>query len=142
MLALSKPTQLEAEIEHVQYLLKEWCRWERGWKPALGAPGCSPIVRLPMKPAVSLGNVDDALEEPYVHSEEVEDRILNAVAASVDDLQPIKRSAVRVIYLRETLAAVFRSNRITMSDAARLCAEAEIDLIPLLRNRAVVVAGI
>lgn len=73
--------------------------------------------------------------------EEVEGWIMRAVDASVEDLEPVKRASVRLVYLNEILPAVFRSNRISESEARRLTYDAEVELIPKLRLRGVVVGG-
>ena len=135
------PTRLEVELDHVRHLLKEWARWERNWKPMLGHKNESVMTQFPMVGSVSCGSVDDALEEPYMYSEAIDRTVLKAVGAAVEDLPLPKRLAVRIIYLREAIAAVFRSHRMSLQDAALLCDAAEKDLIPMLRARSVVVAG-
>ena len=74
--------------------------------------------------------------------EEVEGWIMRAVDASVEDLEPRKRASVRLIYLNEVLPAVFRSLRISDQEARRLTAQAEVELIPKLRIRGVVLGGL
>jgi hypothetical protein len=133
--------QLELELDHVRYLLREWVRWEAGWKPLLGDKRTSTLTQLPMKGSISMGNVDDALEEPYAFAEEIDARVMNAVGASVEDLEPRKRAGLRMIYLREGIGAVFSSCRMSLTEAGELCAAAEYDLIPILRGRSVVLAG-
>ena len=86
--------------------------------------------------------MDDALEEPYRFDEEIEDSILRAVDAEVDSLPTIKRVAVRLIYLREQGSAVYRSGRMSVEEAVRICNQAELEMIPRLRIRGVVLGGI
>ena len=86
--------------------------------------------------------MDDQLEEPYRYEEEIEDSILRAIDAEVDSLPTIKRVAVRLIYLREQGSAVYRSGRMSVEDAYRLCNQAELEMIPRLRVRGVVLGGI
>ena len=74
--------------------------------------------------------------------EEVEGWIMRAVDASVEDVEPRKRASVRLTYLNEVLPAVFRSLRISDQEARRLTAQAEVELIPRLRIRGVVLGGL
>jgi ABC-type lipopolysaccharide export system ATPase subunit len=84
--------------------------------------------------------MDDALEEPYRYEDEIESHILHAIEAVVDSLPGNKRAAVRLVYLREEVA-VFRSLRMSLEEAVRLCNEAEVEMIPKLRARGVVLGG-
>lgn len=78
--------------------------------------------------------------------DEIEDDDINAIVmraidAEVESLPAAKRAAVRLVYLNEEVAAVFRSNRMSMQEARRLCAEAELEMVPRLRVRGVVLGG-
>lgn len=129
-------------LEELRHYLTSWRRWERAWKPKLGYPSAWPMASIPSKAAVSCGNMDDALEEPYRYEEAIEGHILKAIHAVVESLPANKRAAVRLIYLREEPGkAVFRSGRMTLEEATRLCNEAEIEMIPKLRARGVLLGG-
>lgn len=116
----------------VRFYLRSWRRWIRSWRAPLGYPSQVVWVRvMPPTPAWEASDMD----------EEVEGWIMRAVDASVEDLEPVKRASVRLVYLNEILPAVFRSNRISESEARRLTYDAEVELIPKLRLRGVVVGG-
>jgi aconitase B len=101
------------------------------------------MARIPVNPPIGCGNLDDQLEEPYRYEEEIEDSILRAIDAEVDNLNNLKRAAVRLIYLREEPGkAVFRSGRMSVEHAYMLCNQAEIEMIPKLRAKGVVLGGI
>jgi hypothetical protein len=100
------------------------------------------MARIPVNPPVGCGNMDDQLEEPYRYEDEIEDSILRAVDAEVESLPTIKRCAVRLIYLREQGSAVYRSGRMSVEEAVRICNQAEVEMIPRLRIRGVVLGGI
>lgn len=113
-----------------------------GWRPKLGYPPEAPYVRL-MRPAVSVGNAEDNYADSYWDSsEEADEWILKAIDAEVESLDAIKRAAVRMVYLREIGPAVFRLNRISMEEAARLCDLAELEMVPRLRAKGVVLGGV
>lgn len=91
-----------------------------------------------MKAVVSWGNQDDSFHET---SDDVDEWIVKAVDAEIESLDKEHRSAVRLVYLREEYGAVFRSNRMSMERAALLCDEAELQMIPRLRAKGVVLGG-
>jgi hypothetical protein len=129
-------------LDDLRYYLKCWRRWVRSWRPALGFPPEWPMARIPVNPPIACGNIDDALEEPYRYEEDIEDSILRAVDAEVESLPNMKRVAVRLIYLREQGPAVYRSGRMSVEEAYRICNQAELEMIPRLRVRGVVLGGI
>lgn len=113
-------------VEELQFYLRAWRAWVRAWRAPLGAPS-----------AVSWANVihgtpawetDDS--DPGVDS-----FILRAVDAEVESLPPNKRAAVRQYYLNEALTKLSRT------EIKALCAEAEIEMIPRLRTRGVVLGA-
>ena len=129
-------------LNDLRHYLRAWRRWTRSWRPGLGYPPSWPLAKVPNKPAVSCGNVEDALEEPYRFEEDIEDHILKAIDAVVDSLPADKRAAVRLVYLREEPGmAVFRSGRMSLEVAAVLCNAAEVEMIPMLRLKGVVLGG-
>jgi hypothetical protein len=99
------------------------------------------MAKIPVNPPVGCGNMDDQLEEPYRYEEEIEDSILRAVDAEVESLPNIKRIAVRLIYLREQGSAVYRSGRLSLEEAYHLCNQAELEMVPRLRVRGVLLGG-
>lgn len=119
-------------LEHLRYYLKAWRRWIKNWAAPLGYPGQCTFVRH-MTPTVAWDGSDV--------DEEVDDFILRAIDAQVESLAPRARAAVRLVYLNEVLPAVFSSNRMSMEEAVRLTNEAEVEMIPLLRARGVVLGG-
>jgi hypothetical protein len=130
-------------IDDLRYYLRCWRRWVKSWKPALGFPSQWILAKIPVKAPVGCGNVDDALEEPYRYEDEIEDSILRAIDSEVDNLTNLKRAAVRLIYLREEPGkAVFRSGRFSIEEAYVLCNQAELEMIPKLRAKGVVLGGI
>lgn len=115
-------------LEDVQYYLRAWRSWVRAWRAPLGYPTAVGWVGQ-MLPSVSW---DDEIYE------EVDASILRKVDAEVESLPPDQRAAVRLVYLNEVLPAVFRSCRMTTETARRLCRQAELEMIPRLRARGVV----
>lgn len=119
-------------LEHLRYYMKAWRRWIRKWAAPLGYPSQCTFVRH-MKPTVAWDGSDQ--------DEEVDDFILRAIDAQVESLEARPRAAVRLVYLNEVLPAVFSSNRMSMEEAVRLTNLAEVEMIPLLRVRGVVLGG-
>ena len=72
---------------------------------------------------------------------EVESGIMRAVDAVIEALPAPQRAAVRLTYLNETLPAVFASNRHSREEVKHLCREAELEMVPMLRVRGVVLGG-
>lgn len=130
MLVLMQKT--DSALEELRYLLTQWRRWVKSWQAPLGYPSQSPFVRI-MRPAVAWDGQDQ--------ESETDQWILRAVDAEIESLPNLKRAAVRLIYLREVLPAVFRSGRMSAEEATRLCNEAEYEMIPGLRKRGVVLGG-
>lgn len=132
MSAVPKP---DRAADDVRFYLKAWRRWVRGWRAPLGYPSVCAFVRA-MRPTVDPERQD--------FEEEVDQWILRAVDAEVESLSPMKRAAVRLIYLNEILPAVFRSARAGVSnleECRRLASEAELEMVPRLRLRGVVLGG-
>jgi len=86
---------------------------------------------------VEWGDPDAGFHET---SEDVDENILKSLDACVESLTPMKKAAVRLIYLRETYS-VYHSGRMSDERAASLCDEAERELIPMLRAKGVVLGG-
>lgn len=121
-------------LEDIRFYLRAWRRWCHAWKPMLGYPSQAPFVRV-MRPSVAWDSDSDQRAEADSRDEEVDAEILRALDVCVASLPVLHRIAVRIIYLRETGPAVWRSNRLSLSDAAKLCGEAERELIIMLRRK-------
>lgn len=119
-------------LEDLRFYLRAWRRWVRNWAAPLGYPPEAPFVRS-MRPTVAPDGADQ--------DQEVDGFILRTIDAQIESLPARKRAAVRLIYLNETLPAVFNSCRMTMQEARRLTSEAELEMVPLLRVRGVVLGG-
>jgi hypothetical protein len=127
-------------LDDLRYYLRAW-RWRsRQWGAKLGYPTQSPFVRV-MRPVVSWDSVDNPNNTADDTYEQVSSFILGAIDAVVDGLPTLKRAAVRLTYLRETDYAVYKSNRMDEKECRRLCDEAELEMIPLLRAKGVVLGG-
>ena len=124
----------------VQYYLRAWRRWVRSWTPALGYPHEAPFVKH-MVPVVSWDSSEDQLAQADEADQQVAEFVLRAVDTEVEALATLKRAAVRLIYLNETAPAVFRSGRMSLERAAYLCEVAELEMIPGLRLRGVILGG-
>ena len=119
-------------LEDLRYYLRAWRRWVRSWAAPLGYPSECTFVRH-MKPAVAWDGSDQ--------EQEVDGFILRAIDAEIENLNARARAAVRLFYLNETLPAVFSSKRMSPEEARRLTAEAEVEMIPKLRVKGVVLGG-
>ena len=119
-------------LADMRYYLRAWRRWVRAWSAPLGYPSQAPFVRA-MKPVVAWDGSDAEIE--------VDQWILRAVDTEIEGLEPRKRAAVRLVYLNEILPAVFRSLRITEQEARKIVDLAEVEMIPRLRVRGVVLGG-
>lgn len=106
----------------------------------MGYPHEAPFVKQ-MVPVVAWDSSVDQRAEADQAEAQVEDFILRAVDTEVEGLPTMKRAAVRLIYLREMAPAVFRSGRMTLEEAAMLCNAAEIEMIPRLRVKGVMIGG-
>lgn len=104
----------------------------RNWSAPLGYPSQCTFVRV-MRPSVAWDGSDT--------EQEVDQWILRAVDTEVEGLPSRQRAAVRLVYLNETGPEVFSSSRMTPGEAHRLTAEAEVEMIPRLRIRGVVLGG-
>jgi len=102
-------------------------RWRRAWRPHLGFPRAVPYLHL-MKGQVSFNT------EAEDYDEAISEHAMKAVDRALGQLEAKHRHAIQVIYLREDVAAVFRSGRITLDQCRRLAKEAETLLIPILRK--------
>lgn len=132
--------KMDRSLEDVRYYLWAWRRWISGWRAPLGFPGAIPTARL-MVPTVAWDSTDNAGAEADEIADEIGGHILRAVDAEVESLPANKRAAVRLTYLNEALPAVFRSCRMERDEVRRLCAEAEVEMVPKLRIRGVVLGG-
>jgi hypothetical protein len=134
MMALAeRPTDDGQAIDDVRYYLRAWRRWVGGWRAPLGVPSAVPYVH-EMLPSVSGGAFDE-------QENDVAPFILRAVDAEIERLPIDQRAAVRLVYLNEVTSSVFRSGRMTIEAARRLCAAAEADMVPKLRVRGIVLGG-
>jgi len=132
----------DAALSDLRYYLLAWRQWLRSWRPALGYPSETPMVRL-MRPVVAWGNSDDG-GEFHDLTERVDQHVLRVIDTEVENMRHVKPNwyhALRVVWLREDGPAVWRSNRLSMEDVARLADAAEIELIPRLRAKGVVLGG-
>jgi hypothetical protein len=121
------------DIEAVRYLLRQWVRWKRRWRPALGYPRGVPYLD------GILGAIDS-----YTEGEDYDDRIEATTVRAIDqavenDLTAMQRLALMLRYMNELGPSVWRSNRVPHEQARRIADEAEIALIPALRRRDVAV---
>lgn len=73
--------------------------------------------------------------------EQVDNHVMHALDREIENLPADKRAAVKLVYLNEILPAVFRSLRWQRETVNRLCSEAEVEMIPRLRVRGVVLGG-
>lgn len=88
-----------------------------------------------MKPTVSgwshIEDIDESLDT----------WIMKKLDAEIQNLSAEQRAALRLSYLNEILPAVFRSARWDRRTFNKLVAEAELELIPRLRAKGVVLGG-
>lgn len=120
-----------SHLESVRWLLREWVRYRRRWTPQIGYPAAvSWIDRVK-------GHFDGWTEgEDYdnrIHAAQMR-HVDQAVRALAVDLQ----HAINVIYLNEIGPEVWRSGRKPRSEIVRLCEQAELALVPVLRRRDVI----
>lgn len=119
-------------LEHLRYLMRCWRRWIKSWRAPLGYPSQVTWARImPPTPAWDSSDMD----------EEVDEFVLRAIDAEVESLPALARAAVRLVYLNEVLPDVFRSKRLSDQEARRLTNQAEIEMVPRLRARGVVLDG-
>jgi DNA-directed RNA polymerase specialized sigma24 family protein len=112
-------------LDELRYYLRAWRSWVRAWRAPLGLP--SSVAWLGVMPPTPAWDVDDA-------DQNVDSFILRAIDAEIESLSPKKRAALRQYYLNEALSA----GKSTREEASRLCSEAEVEMIPRLRARGVV----
>ena len=124
----------------MRYYLRAWAWRSRQWRARLGYPPQSPIVRV-MRPVVAWSSSEDQSAEADEAYDDIAVFIFDAIDAEVDRLQSLKRAALKLIYLREVDYAVYHHNRMSMQEAKRLAGEAELELVPKLRVRGVVLGG-
>lgn len=116
-------------LKRVRSLLRDWVAYRRRWAPHIGfPPGVSWLDEV-------RGGVDG-----WTTGEDYDEKILAAEMRAVDmavgnDLSSDYRHAIFVVYLNELGPAVWRSTKKPMSEIRRLCEEAEVRLIQLLRRR-------
>ncbi len=94
-----------------------------------------------MRPVVAWSSSEDQSAEADEAYDDIAVFIFDAIDAEVDRLQSLKRAALKLIYLREVDYAVYHHNRMSMQEAKRLAGEAELELVPKLRVRGVVLGG-
>jgi hypothetical protein len=117
------------ELESVRYYLRQWVRWQRHWRPNIGAPRAVPYLHS-IRPTY----------DSYTELEDYDDKIHAEVMRQVDqairrDLTTDHMHSILVIHMREIGPAVWQSGKKPMTEIRRLCAEAEEKLVPLLRRR-------
>ena len=120
-------------LDDVRYYLRAWRWWCIRWRPDLGYPHASPIVTN-MLPVVSWDSEEDQRAELDQVDEEVDEQILHKVDQAIELLPVPKRMAVKAVYLRECCLMPIKAAR-------RLCNEAEVDLIAMLRRKNVLLGG-
>lgn len=119
-------------VDDLQHYLRAWSRWTRAWRAPLGYPTQAPFVRaMPATPAWGTEDSDP----------EVDGEIMRHINSVVEGLSNVKNAAVRLIYLRETMAAVFQSTRMPIWQVKTICQEAEVEMVPKLRARGVILGG-
>lgn len=120
-----------SELQSVRELLRDWCRWKRGWWPHLGYPGAVAYID-------QMRSTFDSYTEGEDYDRIIDAATMNAVDRAIEkDLTPAHRAAVMVVYLNELGPAVWRSNRVPLTQVHRLCDEAERALVVALRRREV-----
>lgn len=129
MMALRKE---DLALQDLRYYLRAWRRWVRAWRAPLGYPSAVPFV-MEMMPGVS---AYDEIEE-----DDITAIVMRSIDAEVESLESDKRAAVRMVYLNEVMPAVWRSARWPQEKVYRLCDQAELEMIPRLRLRGVVLGG-
>lgn len=128
---LATQREVHGALEDLRYYLRCWRRWIRAWRAPLGYPPTVPWVKvMPPTPAWDSADMD----------QEVDEFVLRAIDAEVESLSARGRAAVRLVYLNEVLP-VFRSCRMSEEEAVKLTNEAELEMIPRLRVRGVVLGG-
>ena len=132
---------LKDALADLQHYLRAWAWKSRQWRSNLGYPRQSPLVRV-MRPVVSWSSAEDELAETDEAFDSVSGFIFAAIDAEVDRLPTTKRAALKLTYLREVDYAVYRSNRMTNREAKHIASEVEVELIPKLRARGVVLGGV
>lgn len=130
----------DRSLDDLRYYLRAWRAWVRSWRAPLGVPSATPIVQL-MRPVVAWDSSADQHAQADEIADEVGGHILRAIDAEVESLPTLKRAALRLVYLNEVLPAVFHSGRMSREEVRRLCAEAEVEMVPRLRVRGVVLGG-
>lgn len=131
VLAMQKTNNDRNELQSVRQLLRDWVRWKRNWFPDLGAPHAVAWLDevLPSRPM-------DGYDDPDGDDSRIHAWTMKHVDDAVEkELTQAQRVAVKMIYLRETGPAVWRSNRIPIEQCKNLCLEAEVTLIKALRRR-------
>lgn len=131
---------LKDALADLQHYLRAWAWKSRQWRAKLGYPPQSPFVRV-MRPVVAWSSSEDLMAETDEAFDKVSGFIFDAIDAEVDRLPALKRAALKLTYLREVDYAVYRSNRMTNREARQMAREVELELIPKLRARGVVLGG-
>jgi hypothetical protein len=137
---LSAVLKVDYAIADLQHYLRAWAWRARQWKVRLGYPTQAPFVRI-MRPVVSWDSTEDQLAQSDEMFDEIAGFIFDAIDAEVDRLPTMKRAALKLAYLREVDYAVYHSNRMTNRDARRIARDVEVELIPRMRARGVVLGG-
>ena len=119
-------------LADLRYYLRAWRAWVRAWRAPLGFPSAVAWLRI-MPPTPQWGSDDT---DP-----EVDAYILRVINSEIENLPAEKRAALRFTYLNEGLPAVFRSGRLSREELRRLCDEAEVEMVPRLRVRGIVLGG-
>ena len=132
---------LKDALADLQHYLRAWAWKSRQWRSRLGYPPQAPFVRV-MVPVVAWSSSEDQQAESDEAFDEVAGFVFDAIDAEVERLPTMKRAALKLVYLREVDYAVYRSNRMTMSEAHKYTNEVEVELIPRLRARGVVLGGV
>lgn len=117
------------ELESVRYLLHEWVRWRKRWRPQyLGYPGQVPYLH-------QIRATVDTTSEPDDYDEKIELFQMRAIEQAIqNELKASQRHALHVVYLNEEGPAVWRSGRMPMKEIRRFAADAEVALVPILKR--------
>jgi hypothetical protein len=116
-------------VDTVRALLREWTAYRRRWSPDIGYPHAVPWLD------EVRGSVDGWTEGADYDLKIKANEMRQVDEAVRLELSHDHQHAIFVVYLNEVGPAVWRSARKPMPEIRRLCEEAELRLVPLLRRR-------
>ena len=118
------------DLEDVRFYLRQWAWWTRRWRPGKEWPrSCLDAI---LAPQAAWDSGEDQTAESDERGALVDEHILHSVEQCVAQLDLTRRCALRHFYLREHMD-------IPVNEARTILKQAEIDLIPLLRRRNVLI---